>query len=72
MVLEVDLDDLIAQSEHDSMPRAHPLLDIHAACLRLVAQFIVWKMAVIHVHFSMLVRGTLLRCARLQIALKVL
>ena len=29
MVLEVDLDDFVGQTEHDSVPCAHPLLDIY-------------------------------------------
>jgi hypothetical protein len=29
MVLEVDLHDLVGEAEHDCMPSAHPLLNIH-------------------------------------------
>lgn len=31
MILEIDLDYLVAESEHDGVLRPHPLLDVHGA-----------------------------------------
>ena len=68
MVLEVDLDDLVAQPEHNCMLCAHPFLHVNAArrwFVNLVQILVVF-------FFSNLERSTLLRSAGLQIGLEVL
>ena len=65
MILEVDLYNLIAQTEHDSMASSHPFLHIH----RARSWSILWTDLIL---LSMLVRCTLLSCARLQVLLEVL
>ena len=48
MVLEIDLDNLVGQAEHDGVPGAHPLLDVnhvHDASrllLNILGDFFVW------------------------------
>ena len=73
MVLEVNLHDLVAQSEHDSVPRSHPLLDVDRASRGFVRILqIIGCVSKTNLHLCMLVTGALLSRARLQIALKVL
>ena len=57
MVLEIDLDDLVAQSEHDSVLSSHPLLHVHRARWWPVSQV-----------FSVLFLRNLERCALLSSA----
>lgn len=48
MVLEIDLDNLVGQAEHDGVPGAHPLLDINhvhdasSLLLKVLRNFFVW------------------------------
>ena len=60
VVLEVDLDNFVAESEHNSMPSSHPLFDVNGPCRRLQRTFQVVETML---QFCMLMRGTLLRCA---------
>ena len=74
VILEVYLHYLVAQSEHDRMSSPHPLLDIDGASRRFahLRVVIAGPMGVVHLHLCVLVGGTLLGRARLQIALEVL
>ena len=42
MVLKVYLHDLVAEAEHDRMPRPHPLLHVDGACrwLMVIVQIV--------------------------------
>lgn len=71
MILEVNLYNFVAETEHDGVTGAHPFLHVDRAGWRLqVLQVILATEA--HFHLSVLMAGTLLRCTRLQIALEVL
>jgi hypothetical protein len=65
MVLEVDLDNFIAQSEHDSVLRSHPFLDVNGTG---------WW-AIRHIFNVLLLCNlegcTLLSCTRLQVRFEV-
>lgn len=69
MVLEVDLDNLVAQTEHDRVLRSHPLLHIDRARRWLVCRTTGFVACIL---ISELVRSTLLGSARLEVRLEML
>ena len=60
MVLEIDLHDLVAQTEHDGMLRSHPFLNIHRAwrVLKLVGliQFIALNQSLLFLRIIVLLK----------------
>ena len=71
MVLEVNLDNFVAEAEHDGVTGAHPFLHVDRASRGLQILQVI-RATEAHFHLSVLMAGTLLRCARLQITLEVL
>ena len=71
MILEVDLNNFVAETEHDGMSRPHPLFDVHGAGRRFRLRIESTHAAEV-ILLRMLVRCTLLSRARLQIAFEVL
>lgn len=73
VILEVHLDDLVAQSEHNRMTCPHPLLYVDRACRRLHIRWTTHTTSAAQVILlCVLVRSALLSSARLQIAFKML
>lgn len=67
VVLEIDLHNLVTQTEHDGVSRPHPLFHVDRACGRLKC-----LQVIVQLHLCVLVTRALLRRRRLQVALEVL
>jgi len=72
VVLEIDLDNLVAESEHNCMLRAHPLLDVHGAGRRTVRCQVSVFLCCGHVLIGQSMGSTLLSSARLQVGFEML
>lgn len=76
MVLEIDLHDLVAQTEHDGMLRSHPFLNIHRAwrVLKLVGliQFIALNQSLLFLRIIVLLKIRLKMSEQGHLLLEVL